>query len=331
MARGTASAFQIYDEEFQGGWFEELDQFSDLWNEASNNTIILRSDPKVGDYEREAFFQELSGGMVEHRNTTSVSALTAAPLVTDEIVGVKVAWRTKNVEMNIDAFKKIGSSSADFSFLAGQMLAKGQSKYFIEQAITAVHAAITNPANDLVYDNTGGGTLTLTHEALLRGNDKLGDNMNAIRAYVARSNNFTDLAVQATADDVWDVGGMVINRGTIPTFGRPFIVTDSAALQDTTTTSTADTYHALGLTEGAVTLEVSEPPTVAFEGPLGGSENIFYRFQAEGAYNLKVKGFKWDVTNGAANPTAATLGTSTNWDLAISYAKHGPGMAVKAQ
>ena len=54
---------------------------------------------------------------------------------------------------------------------------------------------------------------------------------------------------------------------------------------------------------------------------VGGGEQITRRFQAEYAYNLEMKGFTWDIANGAANPTDSALGTSSNWDQTAASIK----------
>ena len=52
------------------------------------------------------------------------------------------------------------------------------------------------------------------------------------------------------------------------------------------------------------------------------------RYQGEYAYNMKVKGFTWDVTNGGANPTAAAVATATNWDKTVADDKNIGGVQL---
>ncbi|MGH9339528.1 MAG: major capsid protein, partial [Acidobacteriota bacterium] len=59
--------------------------------------------------------------------------------------------------------------------------------------------------------------------------------------------------------------------------------------------------------------------------------NLVMRIQGEYAYNLRLRGFAWDVTNGGANPTDSALGTSTNWDKAATADKSLAGIRIKTQ
>ena len=50
--------------------------------------------------------------------------------------------------------------------------------------------------------------------------------------------------------------------------------------------------------------------------------------KGEYAYNLSLKGFTWDVTNGGSNPTSAALSTGSNWDTATISHKDRAGVAI---
>jgi hypothetical protein len=55
-------------------------------------------------------------------------------------------------------------------------------------------------------------------------------------------------------------------------------------------------------------------------------EQLVMRIQGEYAFNVGCKGFKWDVTNGGANPTGAAPGTTTNRDKAMAEHKNLAGV-----
>jgi hypothetical protein len=42
-----------------------------------------------------------------------------------------------------------------------------------------------------------------------------------------------------------------------------------------------------------------------------------------------VKGYRWDVTNGGANPDDSSLGTGSNWDRAATSDKDLAGVVLK--
>jgi hypothetical protein len=43
-----------------------------------------------------------------------------------------------------------------------------------------------------------------------------------------------------------------------------------------------------------------------------------------------VKGFKWDVSNGGANPADAALATGSNWDVASTSYKDFGGVIIQS-
>jgi len=64
---------------------------------------------------------------------------------------------------------------------------------------------------------------------------------------------------------------------------------------------------------------------------VGGLENLARIWQSEYAYNITIKGKKWDITNGALNPSDAALGTTTNWDTVASDDKNTAGVRLVSQ
>jgi hypothetical protein len=59
-----------------------------------------------------------------------------------------------------------------------------------------------------------------------------------------------------------------------------------------------------------------------------GDENIRRTQQSEWTYNLSLKGYKWDETNGGASPSDAALGTGTNWDKQATDIKNTAGVKM---
>ena len=121
-------------------------------------------------------------------------------------------------------------------------------------------------------------------------------------------------------------------EGTPASANRPILVTDSASLEEAAgVSSAAPKYSTLGLTREAAEIVMSQPPVAVMEGPLTGSDNLFLRWQAEYAYNLRLRGVKWDTTNGGINPTNSAVATASNWDDVVSDNKGLPGVIVTSQ
>ena len=323
MAIGSMSDFQIYPEQYYGGMYESIAQNINAFNGASNNALVLVNENIKGHYEYESFVQFKD--IVARRDITSVSDATDLKLAQEELVNVKLNRILGPVAQTLDAWKKIDEDPEVMSFILGQMAAEQKTKNYLNSILYAVESALDN-VSDLEYDATGASTTTLTHSHLVSGMSKMGDQGQRIVAWVMHSKPFWDLMGQAISDKITNVADTVIYGGSPGTLGRPVIVTDSAALTDANGSAT-DTYNVLGLVAGAGTVKESEPDNVAFQ-MITGKDNLVYRYQGEYAFNVGVRGFQWDVSNGGSNPTDATLSTATNWDKVANDVKDCAGVRI---
>lgn len=325
---GTEADMVIYQAEFQTGMVESITQFLAAFNEASRGAIVLVPNALKGHYSKGAFFKDVSG-LVSRRDITSTGAATILPMTQDEQIGVKLNRKIGPVAQTLDAMKKAGLSQADASRVFGEMAATRKMKDMLNSALIACETAIQNvSANNL--DITGESTKTATPDALNRTLAKFGDNAQAIVCWIAHSKVDFDIVGKLISDKVTGLADLVTLGGPIPAYlGRNRIVTDSPALTDANGSAT-DTYNTLGLVAGAVKVEESEEETY-FTQVLGGAENLYQIFQAEYAYNVTVKGHKWDTTNGGINPADAALGTTTNWDKVASDDKNCAGVRLVSQ
>jgi hypothetical protein len=323
MAITVSTDLKIYEPEFNSGMYESVAQFVEGVVSASAGAISMSSRILPGHYEKNAFFDIAS--LINRRVTGSVSAKTDGNLTQDEFVAVKLNRRAGPVATQLDAFKKKGSSMQEFSYILGQQYAEQKLQNMLNSGLAAVETAIEAGSTTLNY--TPGATLISTH--LVTGMAKMGDRASSIRAWVMHSKPYFDLMAAQVADKIYGNANLVIYGGTPASFGKPVIVTDSASLWDLNGSLT-DTYNVLGLTEGALKIEESEEETVVLD-MISGLENLAVRFQAEFAFNVGVKGYRWDVANGGANPTDAALATTTNWDQAVTSLKWGPGVRIVVQ
>jgi hypothetical protein len=142
------------------------------------------------------------------------------------------------------------------------------------------------------------------------------------------SQQFFDLAKQSITDQIDGISSAVISAYNVQGFNRPFVVTDSASL--VVTGDTPDSYYVLGLTEDALQIVQSEDQEVESD-LVTGLEQLVLRIQGEHAYNVGVKGFKWDVTSGGANPDDTAVGTGSNWDMVATDNRDLAGVILKCQ
>lgn len=320
MPAGTKSDFVIYDEQFWGGTTETLQQNASGFNAASNGALALVPRRIKGDFERESFVQAMN--LVNRRDTGSVAAVADNGLSQDEYIGVKVNRRIGPVAQTLDSWRKLDEDPRAMSFLLGRQTGQAIAEDYINTALTSLVAATAAQASMVVTK-----AATIAHSDLVSGLATMGDQSSRIVAWVMHSKVYFDLVDQAMADDLFDVGAIVVKQGTTPTLGRPVIVTDSPAL---ITSGTPDTYHTLALVRGAGEVAESENREIIGQ-QITGTENILFRVQGEYAFNVKLKGYKWDVSGGGANPTDAALGTGSNWDKVATSDKSLAGAIITTQ
>lgn len=325
MAVTKASDMKIYEAQFQSGLTETIQQNTNAFNGASNGAIILRSAEMQGNYEKNAFFTEI-GSLISRQDITSDSALTPVKIAQDENIAVKL-HRKSAIDLTQKAAKLAGVTMDEFIYADGQQLAKAMQQEMLNSALLAARVALVNQSA-VKKDVTGDTTKSITHKALLQTLAKFGDQSDKVVAWVMHSTQYFDLGVQAIADNVQNVADGIVRRVDVPGLGRPILVTDSSSLFVDETSPTADSYYVLGLTAGAIDLNQSEAVNSVLAN-VTGLEQLVVRRQSEYAYNLGVKGFKWDTANGGANPDATALGTASNWDKVASDAKSLAGVVLK--
>lgn len=325
MATADYRDFKIYDDQFQGGVYEKISQFIQGFNAASAGAIRMSTASILGHYRKESIFKLISG-LVSRRDIASTNDATAVKPAQDEIISVKLNGKIGPVDLTLDALSKIGSDEREMSFILGQMVGEAKIQYQINRAIMAVEAALETAAS---VDVTSETVKTMTHTHLVSGMAILGDQASRIVCLVMHSKAYFDLIKQSIADKVFEVAGATIYSGTPVTFNRPVLVTDCPSLTDANGSAT-DTYNTLALVDGAVEVIDSEEDKMV-NTIVTGKENLIMRLQGEFAFNLGVKGHKWDTTNGGVNPTDTAIATASNWDQVVSSIKDAAGARLVTQ
>jgi hypothetical protein len=324
---GTYTDFKFYEEEYFSGQVEVLAQNLDVFNGSSRNAIVMRSQKLKGLYEKQSFFP-FTSGLISRRDPTADTGVSAINLTMDESVAVKVNRRMGPVEGTMDEWRKIGETSEMMSYVFGRQVASAKMEDYLASALLALRGSV-HGTSDLLYDATDG---TLEATDLVEGMFKLGDRQSRIVVWVMHSNKYKDLVKDALSNRIYEEAGMVIYGGSPGTLGRPVVVTDSDSLYyDAASGEGYDTeYVTYGLTEGAVLTEESEAETVVSDVVVK-RDNIKAVIQGEYAFNLQVKGFKWGVSTGGANPTDASVASSANWSQIATSVKDCAGVAIKSQ
>ena len=330
MADYLASNFKVYQEYMKTRAAETLQQQADGFNAAVNNAIILSTVEKAGDYEYESFFKDIAS-LVTRRDNTSVSAATKLSMAQDEFIRVKLNRKIGPVDQTRDSFRKIFArySETEFAGILGGQIAVAQQLDMMNSGLLAARAALDNvSSNAMRYTIPSNGTITTA--GMVSGLALMGDSADRIVAWVMHSKPYYDLVKEQIAAKIDGVANFNVQTGTPITLNRPVLVTDSASLKVTSGSPAVTDYYTLGLTANGVLCEVTETSDIVIDD-VTGLENIITRLQGEFAYNVGVKGFKYDVGNGAANPNATALGTGSNWDLAASDLKSVAGVVIKSR
>lgn len=312
---------KAYDVLMATAFYERITQNIDAFNGASAGALRMLHQKLTGDYEKLAFFKNMTA--LSRRDVTSSAAVEPIKMTMDENISVKVKRKYGPVDVDRGAFRSMGMDPDEASVLAGQAMADEVKQEMLNTSIAALDAALSGQT-EVNKDVSGAGSdAKMSHSNLNLALAQYGDKSSEIKLWVmsgAAGHALLGNMLTGQAPQFNDSGISVYNGG-VPTLGRPIILTDCAAL------SPEGKYVVLGLTDAAALLKISEVAEAFSQEVLGG-ENIITRFQGESAYNIQLKGFKWDTQNGGTNPTAGTVATATNWDKNVTSHKSLAGVRL---
>jgi len=317
----SLSDLQVFQEYAQSAATEMQDQQVQKFNGASAGTFILRSAAHSGDFSEFALWGKIAN-LVRRRNSYGAGAVAMQTLQQLLDRSVKVAAGTPPVEINPGMLKWIQKSPEEAGVIIGKQLAEDKLSDMLNLGLRVYVAAVGQNAA-LVHDGTAA---TASLAALNTGASKFGDRSQAISAWFMHSKCLFDLygTSLANANQLFQFGNVkIIEDG----FGRPLIITDSP---DLVTAGVPDTYHICGISSGGILIDENNDFTSNVQ-TTNGDENILRTYQAEWSYNVALKGFKWDSTNGGKSPNDTALGTATNWDQFLSSDKDTAGVLVNVQ
>lgn len=328
MADYLASNFKIYQEYLKTRAAETLQQQAEVFNAATNQALTLATIEKPGDYEFESFFKDIAN-LVTRRDNTSTSAATKLSMLQDELIRVKLSRKIGPVDQSRDSFRKLFAKydETEFSGILGGQIAVAQQLDMVNTMLLAARAALVNTGT-LLSTVSSNGTLGTT--SLVDGLSKFGDRADRIVCWVMHSKPYYDLVKQQIIANITGVSNFNIASATPVTLNRPVLVTDSDSLKVTSGSPAVTDYYTLGLVAGGGMAEVTETSDIVTQD-VTGQELLMVRLQGEFAYNIGLKGFKFDTTNGGINPLASAVGLGTNWDKSATYDKALPGVVIRSR
>lgn len=313
------SDLAVFSETAYSAMTEVLDQQINLFNSASQGTLVLRTAPIQGDYSDTAYWA-LIADIVRRRNAYGSGAVTPVNLEHLVETMVKVASGTPPINMPPGQFRWLQMNPEQGGVVVGQQLAVASMADMLNTSILAGVAAM-NGESDVYLDTSAADTDLAT---LNSGAALFGDRSNAIQAWLMHSTTMFTIFGTALANTAG-----LFTFGTINVrqdgFGRPFIVTDSTALN----TNDTDKY-VIGLTPGGIVVEQNADFDDNFE-MTNGDENIQRSYQAEWSYNLGVNGYTWDKASGGHSPNNSAIGTANNWDRIATSHKDTAGVLLRVK
>jgi len=310
MAVSLTSDFKIYNAEFNSGAYEALAENTQIFNGASRGAIIMTAEEHRGVYKKEAAFKIIAD-LVSRQDLTSTSALTPKKLEQVEEASVKLHRKIHPVDMTFNAFEEAGLETPDGSYRLGRMVSDAMAKDMANIGIISLVAAV-GAQTDLIQDITAETVKTANLLSLIDTRGKWGDNMNKIGCWLSHSKPHINLIKDGLENYQMDsVAGVLFSQGIANTLaGAPFVVSDNSNLYNL---GSPRTYNLLGLAGGACLVQQSQITRIVIQ-IVTINEQLIIRLQGEYAATVGIDGVTWDVTSGGANPTDATLGTTTNWD-----------------
>lgn len=316
------SDLAVFSEYVYTAQTEVLRQKVELFNAATRGGIVLAAVAHQGDYSDATLWAKISG-LVRRRNAYGTGAVSAKELAMLVDTMVKVAAGTPPVNMPPGMFEWIQRNPEEGGAIVGQQLAVDTMADMLNTAILACAAALSGVAA-VVSDGTAG---LATVKSFNNAQALFGDAYNDLVCWVMHSKPLFDIFGSAltNAEGLFSFGS--VNVKTDP-FGRIFVISDSPSLFDAV--PTPDQYKTLGLVAGAIRVHQNGDFTDNMQ-TINGQENIQRNYQAEWSYELGIKGFAWDKTNGGKSPNDAALGTATNWDRYATSVKDLAGVLLKTQ
>lgn len=304
---------------------EMLSHNIQLFNAAARGSITLRSAANQGDYSDTALYQRIAG-LVRRRNAYGSGTVAEKELTMLLDTSVKVAAGTPPVRIDKHWWQWIQKSPDEAGVVLGKQLAEDTLADMLGVAVRA-YAAAVGQVSALVYDGTAAN---LTLAGINTGASKFGDRSQDIGCWIMHSKPVFDIygANITNSQNLFTFGTVAIKSDHM---GRPFIVADLPDLKVADGVSNGvDLYRTLGMVAGGVLVEQNNDFD-ANEEVKNGDENITRTWQAQWSYNVGLKGFAWDKTNGGASPTDAALATATNWDRYATADKDLAGVLIKSR
>lgn len=319
------SDMQVFNQYIMPLVTQRFPQMIDLFNAASNNTIILTAEGFDGDFLERSFYNALHSARYDVDMYAANGSRSNTDMSQGKDADVKVARGFGPIAFEEQQLAWLRKPTQEGSTVIADQFVEALVADQFNTAIGAVLAALDK--SETTLDETGGTNAVITQARINSALALLGDMSRMIGALVMTGTAYHTLIGQAidNANSLFTIGGLAVTSGTTPGQGRPIIVTDAPALR---VAGTPATQNVLGLTNQAVTVMDQGNVQTNIHTP-NGTDRLVTTIQSQYSFGMRVKGFTWDTTTGGKSPVTAELETSANWDRTANSIKFGPGVLLK--
>lgn len=361
----TRDTFVIQDEYYQRSMIENISENINLFNQGTNNALILDVGGITGDYKYETFFPD-DASYDDRRDETNVSDYSFKDITQSEEVTVDIA-RVNGYKKTLSSWYKIAQTPEMLSTIAGVYMARSRTRSFLRDSLTSIDASMRSIGSGVILDVTGETTKTMKAEYINEACGKFGDMASNLGVMIVHSKIYRDMIGSYITDNIFNITDLALRAEFVPALGRTVVVTDNEALYEaigawvsegtysigdkvlvgtavyvnktgtnTSTSPASDStnweassreYYSYLLSSGAGKISQGKMDSIFTDVNIA-STNSLGLIKAEYNANIKVKGMSWNVSGGGANPTLAALGTSTNWTQVATSIKNTAGVKI---
>lgn len=307
----------------------------DIFNEGSNGTIILNSEPAAlaagGDYQHKVKFARPSSLDIHVDEANPGSGDSFADLV--QARGARVFQsRRGGAQYTRDEIVRGVATPEEYTIALAQLFAEERllqiRNALVGAAVAAIDSMDTPSADYHILDvSTGKATstpkVTVTFAYLNQLFGKMRDAREKIRGVLMPGAALTDLI--ANGLDASSVGSVLPFYMAVPNSpqlgGRTVMSADIASLYTVSTSSYYDLVNVLGLAAGALQATIVKEDAVSVQEILTDKvKHWVVRQDYDVAYSIQ--GMRWGDTaldsSETINPTDAELATASMWEEDLS-------------
>lgn len=298
---------------------EKLGQQIELFNTASNNTIMLSADGFSGDFFERSFYNSLVSSQRRVDRYAANGTVSALALSQSKAVEVKVAGGFGPIIFEPSQMAWISSNEVEALNVISNSMTEAIMADQVNSAIAALVAAISNVAD---VTNDVSATAGISQTVLNSTDAKFGDSSSMLVTRVMRGATYHKLIGQniANATNLFTAGDVRV----VDILGKNIVVTDAPALR---VTGTPNKEIVLTLASGAIEIGGTSD-FITNTQTSNGKERIETTVQADYTFTMKMLGYSWDTANGGKSPTNAEIATGTNWDMFVTDVKHSAGVVT---